>query len=484
MTLVAGVDSSTQSCKIVVRDLVTGALVRQGRASHPDGTEVHPDRWWRALGQAVDAVGGLDDVAALSVGGQQHGMVLLDAGGEVIRPALLWNDTRSAGAAGELISELGGGDRAAGRAAWAAAVGSVPVASLTITKLRWVADNEPEAAARIAAICLPHDWLTWRLRGTGRLEDLVTDRSDASGTGYFDCVSNTYRRDLLALALRRSQEGVEDIVLPRVAGPNQAAGAGGSDAAGRGLSHLVLGPGCGDNAGAALGLGLRPGQTCLSLGTSGVVAAVSTTPTHDPTGLVTGFADATGAFLPLACTLNGARVLDAAKTVLGVSYQEFDSLALSAAPGAGGLVHVPYLEGERTPNLPEATGILAGMTLANLTPANYARAAVEGLLCLMGAALDAVRAQGVDITEVTLTGGGAKWACAKALAPAILGLPINAPVPDEYVANGAARQAAWTLTGTDEPPAWAPTTTEHLTATPQPHIRTAYNNTAQLLERG
>ncbi|WP_159717294.1 FGGY family carbohydrate kinase [Actinomyces marmotae] len=480
-TLVAGVDSSTQSCKIVIRDAATGALVRDGRASHPDGTEIHPDQWWRALGETVDSVGGLDDVAALSVGGQQHGMVVLDEDGEVIRPALLWNDTRSAGAAADLIVELGGGDQAAGRAAWARAVGSVPVASLTVTKLRWLADHEPGAAARVAAVCLPHDWLTWRLRGTGRLEDLVTDRSDASGTGYFDPVANAYRRDLLALALRISEKEAEAIILPRALGPHQAAGPGGRDVLGRDLSHLVLGPGCGDNAGAALGLGLGPGQTSVSLGTSGVVAAVSTTPVHDPSGLVAGFADATGAFLPLACTLNGARVLDAAKTVLGVSYEEFDALALAAAEGAGGLVHVPYLEGERTPNLPEATGILTGMTLANLTPGNYARAAVEGLLCLMADALDAVRAQGVGINEVTLTGGGTRWACAKALAPAILGVPVNAPAPAERVADGAAKQAAWVLTNTDQPPAWTPSAPERLTTTPQPRIRAAYHTAAQLL---
>ena len=453
MTLVAGVDSSTQSCKIVIRDAATGAPVRQGRAPHPDGTEIHPDRWWRALGEAIGAAGGLDDVAALSVGGQQHGMVVLDADGEVIRPALLWNDTRSAAAARDLIVELGGGDEAAGRAAWAQAVGSVPVASLTITKLRWLADHEPDSARRVAAVCLPHDWLTWRLSGAASLETLVTDRSDASGTGYFDAVANAYRRDLLALALRIGEEEAGRIVLPRVAGPGEAAGRGGADVGGRDLSHLVLGPGCGDNAGAALGLGLRPGQTSISLGTSGVVAAVSEAPVHDASGLVTGFADAAGAHLPLACTLNGARVLDAAKRVLGVTYDEFDALALSAAPGAGGLVHVPYLEGERTPNLPGATGELTGMTLANLTPANAARAAVEGLLCLMGACLDAVRAQGVRIEEVTLVGGGAKWAAVRSLAPSILGVPVRVPPPGEYVAVGAARQAAWVLAGGDGPPA-------------------------------
>ena len=481
MTLVAGVDSSTQSCKIVIRDAATGAPVRQARAPHPDGTEIHPDRWWRALGEAIDAVGGLDDVAALSVGGQQHGMVVLDADGRVIRPALLWNDTRSAAAARDLIVELGGGDEAAGRAAWAGAVGSVPVASLTVTKLRWLADHEPECARRIAAVCLPHDWLTWRLSGAESLQTLVTDRSDASGTGYFDAVANAYRRDLLALALRISEKEAGRIVLPRVADPHQAAGRGGADVGGRDLSRLVLGPGCGDNAGAALGLGLRPGCTSVSLGTSGVVAAVSDAPVHDASGLVTGFADAAGAHLPLACTLNGARVLDAAKRVLGVTYDEFDALALSAAPGAGGLVHVPYLEGERTPNLPGATGELTGMTLANLTPANFARAAVEGLLCLMGACLDAVRAQGVRIEEVTLVGGGAKWASVRSLSPSVLGVPVRVPPAGEYVAVGAARQAAWVLAGGDGPPAWGIDGVERLSAAPDPAVRAAYEAAAALV---
>ena len=178
MALVAGIDSSTQSCKVVVRDAETGALVRSGRASHPDGTEVAPWYWWDALQSAIVSAGGLDDVAAVSVGGQQHGMVALDARGEVVRDALLWNDTRSAPAALQLIEELGGPQ------AWADAVGSVPVASLTVTKLRWLRDAEPENAARVAAVALPHDWLTWRLAGATGLDALVTDRSDASGTGY------------------------------------------------------------------------------------------------------------------------------------------------------------------------------------------------------------------------------------------------------------------------------------------------------------
>lgn len=457
--LVAGVDSSTQSCKIVVRDADSGRLRRHGAVAHPPGTEVDPEHWWSALRLVIEQVGGLDDVAALSISGQQHGMVCLDAQGRVIRPALLWNDTRSAAAAEELILELGEGDRDVGARRWAEAVGTVPVASLTITKLRWLADHEPEHANRIAAVALPHDWLTWRLRGAETLDALTTDRSDASGTGYFDAGTGTYRRDLLALALRRSD--VRDLVLPHVHRPSEQAGTGDPRL---GLSHLVVGPGCGDNAGAALGLGVTSGHVFLSLGTSGVVAAVSDHPSADPTGAVAGFADATGQFLPLACTLNATGVLDAMATVLNVDLDHLGALALKAEPGAGGLIHVPYLAGERTPNLPHATGSLHGMTSASMTPENLARAAVEGLLCLMADAMNVVRRQGVTINRITLVGGGARSAAVCAIAPAILGVPVDVPEPGEYVADGAARQAAWALSGAAQPPPWPRSGVETYTA--------------------
>ncbi|OHV27090.1 xylulose kinase [Parafrankia soli] len=466
MALVAGIDSSTQSCKVVIRDADSGALVRQGTAPHPPGTEIDPEHWWTALLTAVEQAGGLGDVEAVSVAAQQHGMIALDRDGRVIRPALLWNDTRSAQAADDLVAELGdgeavqgaklGAEHGGGRGAerWAAAVGLVPVASFTVTKLRWLADHEPAAAARIAAVALPHDWLTWRLSGAQSLDTLRTDRSDASGTGYFDAVSGAYRRDLLALALRRTPGGVERIVLPTVAGPEEIAGRGDTSA---GWGHLLLGPGCGDNAGAALGLDLRPGEALMSLGTSGVVAAVATAATRDATGAVAGFADATGHHLPLACTLNASRVLDATGTLLGVGHDELSRLALSALPGAAGLVLVPYLEGERTPNLPTATGSLHGLTPASTTPANLARAAVEGVLCLMAGCLDALRDQGVRIDRVFLVGGGARSRAVQEIAPAILGVPVAVPAPGEYVADGAARQAATVLARSDgaAPPSWS-----------------------------
>ncbi len=436
--LVAGVDSSTQSCKVVVRNADTGALIRHGSAAHPSGTAVDPQAWLAALRVAVDAAGGLDDVAALSVAAQQHGMICLDEDGAVVREALLWNDTRSAAAAAELVAELDGG-----AAGWAAAVGSVPVASFTVTKLRWLRRHEPHNAARTAAVCLPHDWLTWQLLGApalDRAEALTTDRSDASGTGYWSPATGRYRADLLELALGATPR------LPRVLAQHEAAG--------QTSAGLVLGPGAGDNAAAVLGLSAQEGDVVVSLGTSGVACGVSPTPTADPSGTVAGFADAAGGFLPLVCTLNAARVLDAAAAILGVDHAEFSRLALTAPPGADGLVVIPYLEGERTPDRPHATGAVHGWRLESSTPAHLARAAVEGMLCGLADGLDALRAQGVAVRRVLLIGGGARSEAVQRIAPAIFGLPVTVPEPDEYVATGAARQAAWTLAASDQPPHW------------------------------
>lgn len=458
MTLVAGVDSSTQSCKVVVRDADSGRLVREGRAPHPEGTEVDPAAWDAALTAALSAAGGLDDVAAIAVGGQQHGMVCLDERGSVVRPALLWNDTRSAGAAGDLIAELGGGDT--GRRAWADAVGLVPVASFTVTKLRWLAEHEPDNAARTAAVCLPHDWLSWRLAGSPGLDALVTDRGDASGTGYWSPAAGEYRLDLLERALGSTA------VVPRVLGP--------AEEAGRTPGGAVLGPGTGDNAAAALGVSAEPGDVIVSIGTSGVVSIVSTSPTADPTGTVAGFADATGNFLPLVVTLNAARVLDATARLLGVDHAELSRLALSAPAGAGGLVLVPYLEGERTPDRPYSTGALHGLTLSTAEPAFLARAAVEGLLCGLADGLEAVAAGGTPVRRVLLVGGGARSEAVRRLAPAVLGVPVLVPPPGEYVADGAARQAAWVLAGGDTPPVWPATDTEVFEADPLPQVRERY----------
>ena len=462
MTLVAGVDTSTQGCKVVVRDADSGELVREGRAPHPPGTEVDPQAWSDALDAAVRLAGGLDDVAAVAVGGQQHGMVCLDDDGRVVRPALLWNDVRSADAAADLVAELGDGDVAAGAQAWADAVGLVPVASFTGPKLRWLADAEPHNAERTAAVCLPHDWLTWRLAGAPGLEALTTDRGDASGTAYWSARTGEYRFDLLELALRGRRPHV-----PRVAGPSEVVGT----LAGSGA---VLGPGSGDNAAAALGVAAQEGDVVVSIGTSGVVSAVTTTEVADPTGIVAGFADATGRHLPLVCTLNAARVLDAASILLGVDHHTLSELALAAPPGSDGLVLVPYLEGERTPNLPAATGSVHGLTLRTSTPAHWARAAVEGLLCGLADGVDALVAQGVEVRRIVLVGGGARSEAVQRLAPAVLGRPVVVPPPGEYVADGAARQAAWALSGEATPPEWPQPGVRLMEADPTPQVRKRY----------
>lgn len=471
MTLVAGVDSSTQSCKVVVRNLETGALVRSGRAAHPDGTEVDPAAWWSALQEALADAGGLDDVDAISIAGQQHGMVVLDAEGRVIRDALLWNDTRSAQAARDLIAEVGA-------AAYAARVGVVPVASFTATKLRWLRDAEPANAARVAAVALPHDWLTWRLRGYGPageselgpdLETLTTDRSDASGTAYWGAASGAYDLDLFERALGRPgrEAGAADagaVVLPRVLGPGESAG--------RTPSGVLVGPGAGDNAGAALGLGAAEGDVVVSIGTSGTVFAVTDGPVSDASGTVAGFADASGVSLPLIATLNAARVLGSIAGLLGVDHDGLAELALSAEPGSGGVVLVPYFEGERTPNLPDAKASIHGLTLASTTPANLARAAIEGMLCGLADGLDAVRSVGVKERRILLIGGAAQNPAVAQVAAQVFDAPVEVPAPGEYVADGGAVQAAWALTGSR--PAWTVETLTTLPVDTRPLIRTQY----------
>jgi xylulokinase len=470
VTYVAGVDSSTQACKVVIHDLDSGSVVRTGRARHPDGSEVHPDEWWDALLAAIAAAGGLDDVSAISVGGQQHGMVALDADGRIVRPALLWNDTRSAGAAADLIAEFGA-DELSRR------TGSVPVASYTATKLRWLRDAEPENAARVAAVALPHDWLTWRLRGFGpagesehgpRLDELTTDRSDASGTSYWSPSGGEYDRELLVASLGH------DAILPRVLGPSESAG---ETVALRGVpAGLVVGPGAGDNAGAALGLGAKVGDVVVSIGTSGAVFAVSDEPSSDPSGIVGGFADASGAYLPLIATLNAARVLDRIAELLGVDHAGLGELALAAEPGSGGLVLHPYFAGERTPNLPDATAYLTGMTLTSTTRPNLARAAIEGMMCGLGDGLDAVLSSGVQAQRLLLIGGAAANPAVPLVASQVFGLPIEVPEAGEYVATGAAVQAAWALTGIR--PEWSSPTVLRVDPDLHPEIRAAYRAAA------
>jgi len=428
-SLVLGIDSSTQSTKAVLVRAADGVVVEHRSAAHPDGTEVDPRVWIDALDDATGPL--LPRADAIAVGGQQHGMVTLDADGTPVRDALLWNDTRSSTAATDLIEELGGPQ------ACADATGSVFVASYTVTKLRWLRDHEPDNATRVDQVLLPHDYLTWHL--ADRPAEATTDRGDASGTGYYSPRGNRWLPDLAERALGR------DFRLPRIPEPAEVVG-----------EHrgTAIAPGTGDNMAAALALDTQPADVVVSIGTSGVASAVVEDAVADGTGMVSGFADATGRFLPLACTLNAARILDLAARTLGVDHDELADLALSAEPGAGGVTFLPYLDGERTPNRPDATGTMHGLT-SRTTRAEIARASVEGLLCTLADGIDAlVTATGATPRRAILVGGGARNKAVRALAPGVLGVPVVVPAEAEYVAIGAARQAAWALAGTDDPPAW------------------------------
>jgi xylulokinase len=448
--LVAGVDSSTQSTKVLLCEAADGTIVDQASAPHPAGTECPPQAWWDALTEAGDGL--LTRAAAVGVAGQQHGMVVLDENAEVIRPALLWNDLRSAGAAAALVAERG-------PRWWAERTGSVPNASFTVTKLRWLTGHEPDNAARVYRVMLPHDYLTWRLlAGPTITKEPVTDRGDASGTGYFSPADGTWLPEVAADALGHQ------IRLPRVARPAEAVGETGWGA--------VVSAGTGDNMAAALGLGLAPGEIAASVGTSGTAYAVTTVPSADPSGAIAGFADATGRFLPLVCTINAGLVLDSVAAMLGTNSAGLSARALAAAPGAGGITLLPYFDGERTPVRPGATGALQGLTTRNATPENLARAAVEAVLASLADVAGLLpHHDGTKPERVLLVGGGARSEAVRAAAPGIFGVPVDVPEPGEYVALGAARQAAWALAGTPDPPAWPRRPAQRYEGPAQPGIR-------------
>jgi xylulokinase len=441
VAFVAGVDSSTQSTKVEIRDLGSGDIVGTGSAPHPPVTppvsEQDPQSWWdafeiawsRAVGQLPGGAGE-SSVSAISVAGQQHGMVALDGDDRPVHPAKLWNDTESAPDAGWLLAQLAAGDDD-GAAAWASAIGSVPVAAFTVTKLSWLHRTHPEAWNRMARVMLPHDHLTHLLTG-----EYTTDRGDASGTGYWSPSTGEYRWDLLAL-IDRDRDWAD--VVPTVLDP--------LDVAGR-WHGIAVAVGTGDNMAAALGLGLAAGDVALSVGTSGTAFAVADAPTADTSGAVAGFADATGRFLPLVCTSNAAKVLDAVARLLGVEHDRFDELALAAVGDTGVPVLLPYFDGERTPNRPDATGLVGGLR-SDVTREQFALAAVNGVACGLLDALDALRAVAPVTGRVVLTGGGARSSALRAVLAGLIDEPLVLGGVDQAVAAGAAVQAAAVADGVD-----------------------------------
>jgi xylulokinase len=433
-SLVAGVDSSTQATKVVVVDADSGQIVAQGHASHTvrgsaGARETDPLEWWSALSAALAETGRAREVRAISVAGQQHGLVALDAKGSPLRPASLWNDTRAAEDAERLTERLGA-------EVWAQLTGLRPVASFTVCKWAWLRRTEPEIARATRAIRLPHDYLTERLTGRG-----TTDRSDASGTGWWSPTTGGYLDEILGLP----DIGLEAGLLPVVMGPTEVAGTISQAAADElGLTAgTSVGPGAGDNAAAALGLGLAVGQAAMSLGTSGTIFAVAGRPAADPTGIVAGFADANGRFLPLAATLNCTVAVDRMAGWLGLDRDD-------VAP-AGEVVVLPYFDGERTPNLPAASGTIAGLRHAT-TPQQILMATYEGAVASLLVAVDAIGESvgGLDPeAPLLLVGGGARGETWRSVVRRLTGRRVQVPDATESVAVGAAVQAAAVVRGED-----------------------------------
>jgi xylulokinase len=468
MTVVAGVDSSTQSCTVVLHDLGTRSQLAHASAPHPPTTppvsEQDPAAWQQAMGVALAQCCTLadcspSDIAAVSVAAQHHGMVALDEHRDVIRPAKLWNDTTSAPQAEALVSRKG-------RQFWVDRTGSVPTAAFTITKLAWLGDEERDSFLRLRLLLLPHDWLTLQLCGHP-----VSDRGDSSGTGYFDARRNEWCTDVLALV---DEQRPWEEQLPRVLGSGEAAGrADTAWARELGLSaDALVAVGTGDQSAAALGLGLRAGDVMVSLGTSGIVTGLSDVPVTHPDGLVNCVASATGGFQPTIVTLNAAKVTDAFARWLGTDLGGLSRLALAADPRVRDRpVLVAYLDGERTPDRPRARGLLADLS-SSTTREQLALSAHEGVALGLLWGFRALVDRGLDASgRLVVTGGASRSPAYRQVLASIFGRPVSQTAVDGGLvsARGAAVQAAAVLTG--EPVAqtaasWAPPT--EVVARPRP----------------
>ena len=420
--LVAGIDASTQQTKLVVVDVTTGELVHSSAAPHPDGTELNPQHWWVALQSA----GGMRPVgaSALAVAAQQHTSIFLDEAGRPVRPAILWNDLRASRAARELRAELG--DQR-----WLSSVGLLPDAAHPVSKLRWLAEHEPDAAERVDTVLLPHDWLTWKLLGEDGTP--TTDRSDASTTGYWSPSTGRYQPELLERALGRS------VRTPDILSPEAVAGTT--------SSGLVLAAGCGDNAATHLALDTEPGDLVISIGTSTTVSMRTGEQSADPAGTIETMADARAGFIPIVVLLNGARVVGATARLLGVTIEQLDGLARESDPDAASALLVPHLDGERNPSSPTASGSFIGLSRRSMTPPALARATYLGLACSIAEAFDALVAAHGAPSRVLIVGGGARAQSLRQAITDLIGTELEWPAHREHAAFGAARQAAWALTG-------------------------------------
>ena len=441
MTFTAGIDAGTQSVKVVVYDDQARRVVASASApleliSGADGSrEQHPDAWTQAVAQCFSVIDGSvrRRIKGLAVSGQQHGFVPLDAQGRVLAPAKLWCDTSSAAECDEIMQAVGGAQRCI------EVSGNPILAGYTASKLPWTRKHRPEAYAQLATILLPHDYLNFWLTGAAFCEF-----GDASGTGWLDVRTRQWSSEML-----HAIDPARDLsqCLPPLVDTASTYAISAVRAEQLGLANdVVVAVGGGDNMMAAIGTGcVVPGRLVMSLGTSGTLFAYSDSPAVDPAGRWAAFCSSTGGWLPLICTMNCTVATETIAKLFGFSARDGDSHIHSTQPGAGGLTLLPFLNGERTPDLPLGKGTLTGLTVDNASASNFYRAAMEGTTYTLKHGFEAFASAGMEFDHVVLTGGGAGSAAWRQMVADVFGLRVEVPREVEGAAFGAALQALWSL---------------------------------------
>lgn len=461
MSIYIGIDSGTQSTKAIALDLDSGRVVAEARAPHrlisglPVGhMEQHPAEWVAALDTTIGAVAAQVDrkrVVGIGVSGQQHGFVPLDAKGEVIRPAKLWCDTSTTEECAILTKKLGG------EKAVIQKVGLAMLPGFTAPKVLWLKRHEPKNFKRLRHILLPHDYLNYYLTG-----EFFMEHGDASGTALMNVRTRKWSNPVIN-AIDPAVAGY----LPRLSASDAIVGPLRAEVADKyGFTEQVaVSAGGGDNMMGAIGTGnVKPGVVTASFGTSGTIYAHAEEPVVDPSGEIAAFCGSTGGWMPLLCTMNVTTVTEQVRALFNFDHAALASAVAATPAGADGLVMLPYLEGERTPNVPDGSGAYLGLNQNTLKPGHLARAAMEGVTLGMNYGLQRLAELGVKPREIRVTGGGARSAVWRQIMADAFGVPVVAMLEDEGAALGGAIQAAWAVTRQKRPNAKISTLTERLVA--------------------
>lgn len=437
-----GIDSGTQGTKALVVDY-DGTIKGRGYAPHrmienlrPGESEQDPCAWIEAaekslLEALLQARISPAEIASLGVSGQQHGFVPLDIDGIPLRPAKLWNDTSTEEETDIIISSLGG------RAKFIEKLGIGLAAGYTASKILWLKRKEPHHFERLKTILLPHNYINYYLTGQA-----VMEYGDASGTGLMDI-----RRRVWHSAAAAAIDPQLEEKLPLLLHPQELVGYVRPEVASRfGMGRVLVSAGGGDNMMAAIGTGnVVPGVCTVSLGTSGTIYSYFDQPFVDPEGEIAAFCDSTGGWLPLLCTMNVTNTTEAFKSLLSLSNEDLERQAIQASPGAGGLIFLPFLNGERVPALPSASGVLFGLTRKNFTASHFARAIMEGTILNLGYGFARMQAIGLVPSEIRATGGGANNRLWLQIVADVFKTPVVTLVEQEAAAFGAALQSMWSF---------------------------------------